>query len=310
LHSGDQAGPDELVSPGCQHSILASGNASVPADRISGDIRPDRDRKLNRGRRTEPPVIQYWAQNNSRRGSSIPRSIAGLQLWLDAADASTLTFDGSSNVSQWSDKSGNANNAVQVAVNSNPGTTTINGLTALNFDGTDDRLSIPHVAALSPASYTIFAVVDNDNGGTAVRSWLEKSVLTDGTNRKFLYGTHAATTSPFNVANSLSDLSSDSTTALGNGIKLSSQAANTNPAVVAHGKDASVVARMWVNGSQVGFQNTPNTNSINTSPILIGGRAEYPWLGKIAEVLIYNVYISDANRQIIEAYLKAKWGTP
>lgn len=32
--------------------------------------------------------------------------------------------------------------------------------------------------------------------------------------------------------------------------------------------------------------------------------------GDISEVLIYNLALSDPNRQLVEAYLKAKWGTP
>lgn len=43
-----------------------------------------------------------------------PLSIPGLGLWYDAADASTLTYDGSNRVSSWANKSGRANcNATQ-----------------------------------------------------------------------------------------------------------------------------------------------------------------------------------------------------
>ena len=41
----------------------------------------------------------------------LPSSISGLALRLDATDASTLTPDGSNNVSEWRDKSGNARHA-------------------------------------------------------------------------------------------------------------------------------------------------------------------------------------------------------
>ena len=42
-----------------------------------------------------------------------PKSVEGLQLWLDASDTTTITQDGSTNVSQWRDKSINAYQAVQ-----------------------------------------------------------------------------------------------------------------------------------------------------------------------------------------------------
>jgi hypothetical protein len=42
-----------------------------------------------------------------------PTDIGGCQLWLDAADATTLTLTGSI-VTQWRDKSGSGNNATPV----------------------------------------------------------------------------------------------------------------------------------------------------------------------------------------------------
>lgn len=46
--------------------------------------------------------------------SFAPTDISGLQLWLDATDSDTITESGGS-VSQWDDKSGNANHAVQAS---------------------------------------------------------------------------------------------------------------------------------------------------------------------------------------------------
>ena len=62
-------------------------------------------------------------------------------LWLDAADASTITLNGST-VSQWNDKSGNARHFSQSTATSQPGYSTnqLNGYPILTFDGTDDFL--------------------------------------------------------------------------------------------------------------------------------------------------------------------------
>ena len=48
-----------------------------------------------------------------------PANLAGLALWLDAADASTITLNGS-NVSQWNDKSGNNRHASQAVAANQP----------------------------------------------------------------------------------------------------------------------------------------------------------------------------------------------
>jgi len=65
-------------------------------------------------------------------------------LWLDAADASTITLNGST-VSEWMDKSGNARHATQATAANQP-TYTLNGLggkPVLTFDGVNDFLSTP-----------------------------------------------------------------------------------------------------------------------------------------------------------------------
>jgi hypothetical protein len=59
-------------------------------------------------------------------------------LWLDAADASTITESGGA-VSQWNDKSGNGYNVSQGTGSAQPttGTITRNGRNVISFDGND-----------------------------------------------------------------------------------------------------------------------------------------------------------------------------
>lgn len=83
-----------------------------------------------------------------------PRSIGGIALWLDAADAPAA--------GQWLDKSGNARNAAQLATNNQPALTSnaMAGRPALYFDGINDTLSLSTVplsawhafAACAPAN--------------------------------------------------------------------------------------------------------------------------------------------------------------
>jgi hypothetical protein len=70
-----------------------------------------------------------------------PKQIAGLALWLDAADSTTITLN-SGNVSQWSDKSGLGRNFVQSTAIKQPAySTTYFAKGAVHFDGTDDVMS-------------------------------------------------------------------------------------------------------------------------------------------------------------------------
>lgn len=73
-----------------------------------------------------------------------PAQLPNLALWLDAADASTITLNGS-NISQWNDKSGNERNATQATAAYQPVYTVnaINGKAALRFASTAKSLTMP-----------------------------------------------------------------------------------------------------------------------------------------------------------------------
>ncbi len=98
-----------------------------------------------------------------------PSDIAGLELWLDASDASTITVDGSNNVSQWNDKSGNSKNATQTTSSLRPLSET-NGVrfanqnnnTAGGGDIANEWMSIPATTIRS-----VFAVVELDSVGSS-----------------------------------------------------------------------------------------------------------------------------------------------
>ena len=74
-----------------------------------------------------------------------PAELDGVQLWLDASDASTITLNGST-VSQWDDKSGNNRHATQATASNQPTYTTagLNGKNVLTFSNAGSTyLSIP-----------------------------------------------------------------------------------------------------------------------------------------------------------------------
>jgi len=91
-------------------------------------------------------------------------------LWLDAADASTVTLN-SGNVSAWNDKSGNARHATQATAASQPlyATNALNGLNVVRPDADEEFLGLN--AAL--ASGSIFIVYSTESGQTeTINKWL------------------------------------------------------------------------------------------------------------------------------------------
>jgi hypothetical protein len=106
-----------------------------------------------------------------------PAAQPDLKLWLDAADSSTITHS-SNAVSQWSDKSGNANNATQSTAANKPTLTASgqNGKSVLSFDGTNDSLAATSLDISQ--SYSIFLVAKSD--GTSSGSSGDRDYLFDG----------------------------------------------------------------------------------------------------------------------------------
>ena len=97
------------------------------------------------------------------RGSFSPGRLYGLQIWLD--DTSDVTI--ATGVSQWNDKSGNANHATQGTAASQPTLSTDNNKRSLTFDGTDDTLAFPNLGLNGTSSNTLFFVcyIDSTTSG-------------------------------------------------------------------------------------------------------------------------------------------------
>jgi hypothetical protein len=91
-----------------------------------------------------------------------PKSISGLKLWLDVANTSSLTFNGST-VSQVNDLSGNGFHATQGTANNQPTyqATGLNNKPTLYFDSTDSLLSSATIADyfLTPTTAPTFTLI-------------------------------------------------------------------------------------------------------------------------------------------------------
>lgn len=214
-----------------------------------------------------------------------PASIPGLQLWLDASQISGLN-DGDA-VATWSDASGNANNATQGTVSARPTfkTNIKNGRPALQFDGVDDGMGL--ASAITLSGYSVFVV------------WSQNDA-TDGSVALIKAG------DPFNYhyLNPTSIHHQPGTPTL-----------STYSVVTPAGTWALTQAVRTGTSLKIGKNGTLDagrTSTTDWSTDLIGapyaGGASFNLSGYVAEILIYNSGLSDANRQLVEQYLQTKWG--
>ena len=102
------------------------------------------------------------------QGKLNPKGISGsnLNLWLDAADSSTLTLY-SGRVSTWSDKSGNDNHATQSNSDYQPtlNNSVLNALPVIRFDGSNDVMTLSGDHALQTFFFVLNARDGNNFGG-------------------------------------------------------------------------------------------------------------------------------------------------
>jgi hypothetical protein len=212
-------------------------------------------------------------------------------LWLDAADASTITLNGST-VSQWSDKSGNARNATQSSASLQPtyNTTVVNGRPALVF--TNNRLDLP--AGTYTASPAIAVAM---NRGTQFSA----AMFLQNTTQIILALNYLAATNFWFSRRG------------------SAQIAPTVPSASAGGTDIYLGDSGASNGTTWTYTYNGSTPATTTNLGLAGGAANGNWIGRdaddtlplqgnISEIVVTNGNLSTADRQKLEGYLAWKWG--
>lgn len=216
-----------------------------------------------------------------------PKSVEGLQLWLDASDTTTITQDGSTNVSQWRDKSINGYTAVQNTGQSRGKPTFVTGAQNYVSLAPNQALVIPNFSYTT--SWSVFCCMNNV---VVAARWLispfqEKSIVMMGmgmtVNKIFL---------------SLLSGTGDIT---GRHIEYTA-AQNTN------GTGAYVYYR---DGTIQENAFKPYSQTAATINLGIGANATYldacDGTYYMYEILIYNSYLSNTERQNIESYLAQKW---
>jgi hypothetical protein len=224
-----------------------------------------------------------------------PSDLLGLELWLDASDASTITSSGSpATVSQWDDKSGNGRNVTQGTAANQPttGSTTQNGLNVLVFDGSNDSLASAN-GALQLADLTAFCVARSQTASRTICGVSHATTHSSPFWRWVFY--HAG-------ANTL--------TVQINGV-----------ARAGFGAIYTVTGRLFVLDTAAGdsWVNTSFNNDAvgatntypNSTPFFVGANASNGEVlnGHVGEIVVYGRSLSADERALVTGYLQQKWAT-
>ena len=207
-------------------------------------------------------------------------------LWLDAADAATITESGGA-VSQWNDKSGNSWNATQATGSRQPllVANELNGKAVLRFN--EDFLTAGSFNVSQPLS--VFAVAKTDKSGSF------RHYLFDGVSGRNLMALNGASTT-------------NGTLSIWASTWLQGPANDTNWNLVGaqYNGGSSLI---WRNAAQVASGNAGANNMTGGVRIGTNNNATQDWLyGDLAEIVFISGVVSEENRQRIEGYLAHKWG--
>lgn len=253
-----------------------------------------------------------------------PTRISGLKWWLDAGDPNTLhqsaggadaVADGDP-VGEWLDKSGNGYHPVQASGTNKPALklNIKNGLSVVRFDGVNDGMPVASSTAsfkfLHSQDSTVFVVFKfnalgaapvifdtcDGNGANIGSLLLATSSGTIGMRAARTGGTYC-----FNNASSTSYIAASSwyVTCFKN-----------NPS------NATVGLRSYgYKNAGSAFNNNTESGALSTSNAtydMMLGRAASTSSNfasiDIAEIIMYDSALSDANRAEVDAYLNGKWG--
>jgi len=222
-----------------------------------------------------------------------PASVPGFA-WYDVSDDNNVTLDGSSNLSQINDKFGSRHLA-QSTSGARPGRSVWrNGLSAANFDGTDDSLITTAFAAASVGPTLIAWAGDYDTNGTLIDfDWLP------GSDVSLLFFT--STYLPY-----LSGAGSGAYWLPGG----SSVAADAYADVLTSSVDADV--KFFWNGAEKSRSHGTFTVANGTASRIalgsyLGGTSHFG--GNIGEIIVWTGAAANATTAALaREYLRAKWG--
>lgn len=202
--------------------------------------------------------------------------ISGVKLWLKA-DALSLN-DGDA-VGSWTDSSGNSNTATQGTAANKPTfkTNILNSLPVVRFDATNDALTSP-LSLANP--FTIFAVYSY-RGAT---SGFHRGI-SGGNN--WLVGPYSGNHKQYS------------------GAFITGPAVVQNAFVQTTSRQTNVLSEFRVNRTAIGSNGS--TTAIGVVNLGAAGAFSEPLDGDVAELICFDVALSDADRTTVEGYLRGKY---
>ena len=232
-------------------------------------------------------------------GVGIPTDIAGLQLWLDGSDITTLFQDSAKTtpvtsdgdvVGAWADKSGNGNDALQATTADKPQYKTAiqNSLNVVRWNVSSDMLVVTNGILSMP--YSIYFVLRL----IAQPGIVDSSPCFFNNQANFL--SHDGANDQIQFYNATGWFNSAHTITAGQQAIVGYVGATTETFVIKNGSSETIAAALTV-----------SANSLE-----IGNRSDAPVApnvlnGDLGEILIYDSAISANDRLVIESYLNTKW---
>jgi len=251
-------------------------------------------------------------------GSSFsPTAIAGCSLWLDAADATTITLN-TTKVTQWNDKSVSGYNFTQGTSGNQPtySTASQNTLNTITFTSANSTYlvgtaSTTFMGTNSISVYGVFKI----NDSTSASSVFAKSLYGPGAGRIAL-----AARDPGTPATLVSGVQGATQNAFV--ITSDTYTAGAWRTVGFVTDRLGFTTTAYQNGTSLGdvtISSDTTTNLTNSSSMLVGAynsfssgglppQGGYYLDGAVAELLLFSTALTTNQRQQVEGYLAWKWG--
>lgn len=221
-----------------------------------------------------------------------PKSISGIVAWWDASVSSSISLDGSSNVSSWADLSGNSRTLSQTTANNRPAynTAVVSGKPVVNFDGSNDAMLATFTLA-QPCHYFVVWRYDSAYVSGNPR------VIDGATGNSMGFFRTSATQMALTAGGS--NLTANITDAEGQAFSVTEIRANgASSSVLRNGADRTA---------------NPGTNIGSGSPGgiylgVFGNGFSAPGDVSFAEILIYSSVLASGDASKVRSYLGKKYG--
>lgn len=219
-----------------------------------------------------------------------PTSISGCQLWLDAADSSTITYGTGSNVASWKDKINNyavANSTAAYQPVYSQGSIRFNGITSPSY------LDIPTLT-IGSSAFSIFIVIKNTGpaSGNASAPHFFWPLSGNGSGALSMNGW---------IATNIQGLNTNISYALSK---------NQYYVLSYTFGVTSNFEELYANGTSIGTyqKGSAYVASLYRLGTIDSGQSTLSFDGNIGEILVFSTSLGITNRQNVEGYLAQKWG--